>query len=173
MTPRSDTDVTKAVEAELSCCPNVDETEIAVKVTSGIVTLTGYVPDLFQKYGAEDAVKRVAGVVAVANDIDVQAPGSAWRSDPEIARAAVAAIKRQIPLCWVQIRPVVHQGTVTLEGAVDWIYQREEAEEAVRRVKGVVCVINSIALAPPAKPIRIDPNGAPAEMTLMWNRTRG
>lgn len=173
MAVRSDTDVTKGVEAELRCCPNVDETQIAVKVASGVVTLTGYVPDLFQKYGAEDAVKRVAGVVAVANYIDVQAPGSASPSDPQIARAAVAAIQRQLPLCWEQIRPVVHQGSVTLEGAVDRIHQREEAEEAVRKVKGVVCVINSIALAPPAKPIRIDPDRAPAEATLAWNRTRG
>jgi osmotically-inducible protein OsmY len=143
---RSDNDVQKGVEGELSCCPNVDETDIAVKVAGGVVSLTGYVPDLFQKYGAEDAVKRVAGVVAVANDIQVRGTGSESISDPEVARAAVAAIKRQVPLCWEQIRPVVHQGCVTLEGAVAWIYQREEAEEAVRKVKGVVCVINSIAL---------------------------
>ena len=192
MTLRSDVDVRKGVEAELSCCPNVDETGIAVQVTGGVVTLTGYVPDLFQKYGAEDAVRRVAGVRAVANDLQVQPPVYASSCDTEIARAAVAAIKRQVPLCWEQIRPIVHQGCVTLEGAVDWIHQREEAEEAVRKVEGVVCVVNSIALAPPPKPIqqkelereivatlqhtggggqvRIDPNRATPDAPLSWNR---
>jgi osmotically-inducible protein OsmY len=145
---RSDSDIKHNVEAELRCCPNVDETDIAVKVTGGTVTLTGYVRNFFHKYGAEDAVKRVAGVAAIANDIQVQAPESAAVSDPELARDAVAAIKRQLPLYWEQIRPIVHQGMVTLEGVVDQPYQREEAEGAVRRVRGVVSVVNAIGLAP-------------------------
>jgi osmotically-inducible protein OsmY len=143
---RSDDDIRKNVEAELRCCPDVDETDIAVKVTRGTVTLTGFVRNVFHKYGAEDAVKRVAGVAAVANDIQLQSLLGAV-SDPEIARQAVAAIKRQLPLCWEQIRPVVRQGSVTLEGTVEWIHQREEAEGAVRRLRGVVSVVNSIALA--------------------------
>jgi osmotically-inducible protein OsmY len=149
---RSDSDIKHNVEAELRCCPNVDETDIAVKVTGGIVTLTGYVRNFFHKYGAEDAVKRVAGVVAIVNDIEIQA--SAAVSDPELAREAVAAIKRQLPLYWEHIRPIVHQGSVTLEGVVDANYQREEAEGSVRRIRGVMCVVNAIGLAPGAQAVR-------------------
>lgn len=69
MNTRSDSDIRQNVEAELRCCPQVDETDIEVKVNGGIVTLTGYVRNFLHKYGAEDAAKRVAGVVAVANDI--------------------------------------------------------------------------------------------------------
>jgi osmotically-inducible protein OsmY len=149
---RSDSDIKHNVEAELRCCPDVDETDIAVKVTGGTVTLTGYVRNFFHKYGAEDAVKRVAGVVAIANDIQVQA--SAAVSDPELAREAVEVIKRQLPLYWDQIRPIVHQGSVTLQGVVDANYPREEAEGAVRRVRRVVSVVNAIGLAPGAQSVR-------------------
>ena len=154
MNMRSDSAIKHNVEAELRCNPNVDETDIAVKVAGGIVTLTGYVRNFFHKYGAEDAVKRVPGVAAIANDIQVQAPESAAASDPELARAAVVALKRQLPLDWEQIRPIVHQGMVTLEGVVDQPYQREEAEGAVRRVRGVVCVVNAIGLTPDAQAAR-------------------
>ena len=68
---KSDSDLQRAVEAELRCHPDVDDTDIVVNVTDGVVTLSGYARNLFHKYGAEDAVKRVAGVTAVANDIDL------------------------------------------------------------------------------------------------------
>ena len=147
----TDDEIRAGVEAELRACPDVDETDIAVKVTRGAVLLSGFVRNLFHKYGAEDAVRRVAGVAAVANDIQVQSlPG--YVSDPQIARQAVAAIRRQLPLCWEQIRPVVRRGSVTLEGTVEWIYQREEAAAAVRRLRGVVSVVNSITLASNPQP---------------------
>jgi len=73
MEARSDTEIKANVEAELSCCPNIDERGIAVRVSDGTVTLSGVVRNLFHKYGAEDAVRRVAGVAAVANQIRVQA----------------------------------------------------------------------------------------------------
>ncbi len=154
MNLRADSDIKLNVEAELRCCSNVDETDVAVKVNGGIVTLTGYVRNFFHKYGAEDAVKRVAGVVGIANDIQLLAPRPGAMSDPEVAREAVAAIKQQLPLYWEQIRPIVHQGIVTLEGVVDESYQREEAAGAVRRVRGVVCVVNAISLAPGAQAAR-------------------
>jgi len=146
----TDDDIRASVEAELRACPDVDETDIAVKVTRGTVLLTGFVRNLFHKYGAEDAVTRVAGVVAVANDIQVQSLPD-YVSDPEIARRAIAALRRQLPLCWEQIRPVVRRGRVTLEGTVEWIHQREEAAAAVGRLRGVVSVVNSIALASSAQ----------------------
>ena len=146
MKTRSDAEIRTAVEEELRCCPDIDESDIAVKVTGGLVTLMGFVRNFFHKYGAEDAVMRVAGVTAVANDIQVLSPCAA-ASDPELARQVLAAIRRQLPLCWRQIRPVVRDGSVTLEGNVEWIHQRVEAEGAARRVRGVVSVTNSIALA--------------------------
>ena len=73
METHADSDLQRQVESELFACPDVDETGIAVKVTDGAVTLTGYGRSFFDKYGAEDAVKRVRGVTAVANDIKVQA----------------------------------------------------------------------------------------------------
>jgi osmotically-inducible protein OsmY len=144
---RCDSDLQGAVEAELSCHPDVDDTEIVVSVRDGIVTLTGYARNLFQKYGAEDAVKRVAGVTAVANDINLQRGVLQSSTDPEIARDVVAALKRVLPLCWERIRPVVRQRAVTLEGTVNCHYQREVAEDAARRLKDVVSVVNAITLA--------------------------
>ena len=73
----SDTDIRRQVESELFACPDVDETDIAVKVTNGTVTLTGYARSFFEKYGAEDAVKRVRGVTAVANVIQVHSRSAA------------------------------------------------------------------------------------------------
>ena len=154
MNTRSDSDIKDNVEGELRCNPHVDETDIAVKVAGGIVTLTGYVRNFFHKYGAEDAVKRVAGVIAIANDIQLLAPQSGAVSDPELAREAVAAIKQQLPLCWQQIRPIVHQGCVTLEGVVDEHCQSEAAEAAVRGLAGVVCVVNALGLTPDARAAR-------------------
>ncbi|HET7756551.1 MAG TPA: BON domain-containing protein [Steroidobacteraceae bacterium] len=167
MCNRPDGDIRQHVEAELYCCPDLDETDIAVKVTDGAVTLTGYARHLLDKYAAEDAAKRVPGVAAVANDIQVQA-AAAGTSDPEIARAALAAIRRSVPRCCARIRPVVRQGIVTLEGTVDAEQQRDVAVRAVRDLKGVVCVVNSIAVASEpaqsepggdAEQIRTDPNG--------------
>ena len=154
MNTRSDSEIKDNVEAELRCNPHVDETDIAVKVAGGIVTLTGYVRNFFHKYGAEDAVKRVAGVIAIANDIQLLAPQSGAVSDPELAREAVAAIKQQLPLCWQQIRPIVHQGCVTLEGVVDEHCQSEAAEAAVRGLAGVLCVVNALGLTPDAQATR-------------------
>jgi len=153
MNTRSDADIWANVEAELRCCPDVDETDVVVKVRDGIVTLTGFARSFCDKYGAEDAIKRVRGVNAVANDLVVQTRDDRTSiCDPQIARAAVAAIQRQLPLCCEQLRPLVQQGCVTLEGRVEWIYQREEAEAAVRRLPGVRGVINAIALAPCVAP---------------------
>jgi len=143
---RSDNDIKSNVEAELRCHPNVDESCIAVNVAAGTVTLMGYVRDFFQKYGAEDAVKRVAGVAAVANAIQVRPMTDDGATDPEIARACLASITQQVPLSSEPIRPIVRQGIVTLEGAVATDQQRTQAEEAVRNLKGVVGVINALTL---------------------------
>lgn len=144
---KSDIDIKKDLEAELKWSPDVDDTDIAVKVTSGEVTLSGYARNYFEKVQAETAVKRVKGVVAVANDLEVRA-FSGTPTDPEIARAAVAALKYALPWTWENIKPVVQRGWITLEGTLEWQYQREQAESAVRFLSGVIGVVNGIRLEP-------------------------
>jgi osmotically-inducible protein OsmY len=148
---KPDADIKKDVEAELKWSPDVDETDIAVKVKGGEVSLSGYARNYFDKYQAETAVKRVKGVAAVANDIEVRAFTGA-PTDPEIARAAIAALKFELPLTWENIKTVVQKGRLTLEGTVEWHYQRERAESAVRRLNGVVSVFNSIRVEPKIAP---------------------
>ena len=152
---RSDSDIKRDVEAELQSDPSIDATDIAVAVKNGVVTLSGFVPKFMDKLEAEAAAKRVAGVIGLANDLEVRLPLSDKRPDPEIARDAVAAVKTQLPFSWQQIKVIVDKGWVTLEGQVEWNYQREEAERAVRRVKGVTGVINTILLKPRVEPSEI------------------
>jgi osmotically-inducible protein OsmY len=152
---RSDTDIKRDVEDELRSDPMVDATDIAVAVKNGVVTLTGFVRNYMDKFEAEAAAKRVVDVVGLANDIEVGLSRADQRPDPEIARDAVAAIRSRLPLSSSRIRVVVDKGWITLEGEVEWNYQREEAERAVRRLKGVKGVINTIQLKPSVTPVEI------------------
>src|ERR1700752_4792887 len=145
---RADSEIKRDVEDELRWDPDVDPTDIAVAVKSGVVTLTGFVRSYMEKFAAEQAAKRVAGVVGVANDLEIRLSTADQRPDPEVARDAVTALKSQLPFSWHQIKVIVDKGWVTLEGQIEWNYQREEAERAVRRVKGVRGVINTIQLKP-------------------------
>ncbi len=152
---RSDMDIKRDVEAELSTSPDIDASDIAVAVKNGVVTLSGYVRSYSQKWEAERSAKRVSGVVGVANDIEVRLPIFNQRPDPEIARDAVAAILAQLPYSADHIRVVVREGWVTIEGSVEWNYQRERAEAAVRRLRGVKGVTNLISLQPRLPPVEI------------------
>ncbi len=152
---RSDNDIRRDVEDELRWDPDIDATDIAVNVKSGVVTLAGFVRSYMQKYQAETDAKRVAGVVAVANDIEVRLPSIDETPDPDIARDAIARIKSELPYSWEKIRVVVKHGWLTLEGEVEWHYQKERAEEAVRRVRGVKVVTNSIEVKPRVAPMEI------------------
>ena len=152
---KSDSEIEKDVRDELKWDPDLDDTDIAVSVSDGVVTLAGFVKNFVDKYEAETAAKRVAGVVAVANDIEVRVPSIDERPDPDIARDAVAALKSQLPLSSEHIKVILKNGWITLEGQVEWQYQRTTAENAVRRIKGVKGVTNSIRLEPKAKPSEI------------------
>jgi osmotically-inducible protein OsmY len=152
---KSDSEIERNVREELQWHPDLDATDIAVSVKNGVVALTGFVSSYTDKYEAEVAVKRVAGVVGVANDLEVRIPSVDQRPDPDIARDAVAAIKSQLPVSWENIKVVVKNGWLTLEGAVEWQYQRQTAENAVRRIKGVKGVSNMIQLRPRAQPSEV------------------
>src|SRR3977135_3589968 len=113
---RSDSDIERDVKEELEWDPDLDATDIAVSVKKGVITLTGFVKSYTDKFEAEAAAKRVAGVAGVANDLEVRLPSIDERPDPEIARDAVAAIKSQLPISSERIKVVVKSGWVTLEG---------------------------------------------------------
>src|SRR6202022_3021933 len=134
---KSDSEIERDVKEELKWEPGLpDAADIAVSVKNGVVTLAGFVKSYTDKYEAEAAAKRVAGVRGVANDIEVRMPSVDERPDPEIARNAVAAIKSQLPVSSEHIKVVVKNGWVSLEGQVEWQYQRQTAEKEVRRIKG-------------------------------------
>lgn len=152
---KSDTEIRRDVEAELRWRPDIDERDIAVKVNNSVVTLTGFTRGFRDKQRAEEAVKRVAGVAGVANDIEVRLGDGDGLSDPEITRAAVEAIRADVPGASQNIKVLVHRGYVTLEGNVEWHYMREQAERAVRRLQGVMGVSNSITVQPTVKPTEI------------------
>jgi osmotically-inducible protein OsmY len=152
---RSDSEIKRNVEDELRWDPDIVSDDIAVAVKSGVVTLTGFVRSYGQKLQAEADAKRVAGVVGVANDVEVRLPEIDQRPDPDIARDAVAALKAQLPYSWEAIKVLVRNGWVTLEGQVEWHYQRDRAEQAVRRIKGVKGVTDSIQLKPSVTPSEI------------------
>jgi osmotically-inducible protein OsmY len=152
---RTDSEIKRDVEDELKYDPDIDATDIAVAVKSGVVMLTGYVRSYLHKYAAEKAAKRVSGVVGVANDIEVRLLTIDERPDPEIARDAVAAIKNRLPISGDRIKVLVKGGWITLEGEVEWNYQRETAEDAVRSLKGAKGVTNSVKIKPQVKPDEI------------------
>ena len=152
---RSDDEIKRDVEEELRWDPDVDPTDIAVAVKNGVVTLSGFVRSYNDKWEAERDAKRVAGVLGVANDLEVRLPNIDERPAPDIARDAVAAIKSQLPFSYEQIKVVVKNGWVTLEGEAEWNYQREAAERAVRRVKAVKGVTNKVELKPRVTPFEI------------------
>src|SRR3979490_2371892 len=107
---KSDGEIERDVKEELQWDPDLDATDIAVSVKKGVVTLTGFVRSYTDKYEAEASAKRVAGVAAVANDIEVRMPSVDERPDPEIARDAVAAIKSQLPISSEHTKVVLKNG---------------------------------------------------------------
>jgi osmotically-inducible protein OsmY len=118
----------------------------------GVVTLAGWVDSYTKRWAAEEAAHRVRGVVAVANDIEVRLPSSAERTDPEIAAAAKRALEWDTSVPLESIEVTVTKGWVTLRGEVEWQYQRQDAERAVRRLAGVRGVTNLIQVKPRIRP---------------------
>jgi osmotically-inducible protein OsmY len=144
----TDKEIQQAVLRELEWEPLVQSTEIGVAVKDGIVTLSGFVNSYTKKYHAEDAAKRVEGVKAVVNDLEVKLPFSDERTDEDIAKAAVQALEDRITVPHERIKLTVRDGWITLEGEVEWNYQKGAAEAAVRDLAGVKGVTNRIVVMP-------------------------
>ncbi len=143
-----DLELKRAVESELNFEPSINAAEIGVAVKGGIVTLSGRVPSYWEKIAAERAAARVSGVKAVANELEVRLPGSSERTDEDIARAAVDTLRWTVLVPQDKIKVKVSKGWVTLEGSVDWQYQKSAAEKAVRKLVGVVGVSNLVEVKP-------------------------
>src|ERR1700731_489475 len=146
---RTDSEIKRDVEDELKYDAGVDSTDIGVAVKNGVVSLTGFVPSYSQKLQAEMDAKRISGVMAVANDLEVRLASADSRPDPEIARDLVTQLKFELPYSHESIKSVVKNGWVTLEGDLEWNYQRTRAENTALRVS------NHIKLAPHVKPTEV------------------
>ena len=132
---KTDTQLQHDVLAELEWEPSVDASQIGVSAKDGVVTLTGFVSQFAEKMVAENAAKRVYGVKAVANDIEIHL--LAQQTDSDIASAAVNALKWDTSVPEDRVKVTIRNGWLTLEGKLDWQYQRESAERAVRNLMGV------------------------------------
>ena len=143
------------VQDELRWQPSIDAAEIGVAVKDGIVTLTGNVKNFFEKWEAEAAVKRVHGVKALANDIEVRLAGDARRTDTDVARAAAEALAWDASVPRDGVKVTVSDGWVAMEGEVDWQYQKTAAENAVRYLLSVKGVTNQIVVKPRMTPSEI------------------
>jgi osmotically-inducible protein OsmY len=152
---RTDSDVKRDVEDELKYDPDLSTAEIGVSVKNGVVALTGFVRSYSQKLQAETDAKRINGVLGVANDLEVRFESVDARPDPDIARDVIAQMKLELPFSYEKIKTVVKNGWVTLEGDVEWNYQRTRAESAALRVKGVLGVSNFIKVAPRVSPVEV------------------
>ncbi len=147
---RTDEELQKDVLAELKWNAQIQPNEIGVSVKDGVVTLTGWVDSYLKSWSAEEAAHKVAGVKAVANDIEVKL--ATERTDPDIAEAAVHALEWDASVPSDKVHVTVSKGWVTLKGEVEWQYQKEDAERVVRRLTGVKGVTNLITVKPRITP---------------------
>lgn len=147
-----DTTLRQDVLDELEFEPSIDAADIGVAVENGTVTLTGHVPTYAQKRTAESIVKRVKGVRAIAQEIEVRPVGTHMTADDEIAKRAVNSLQwnSSVPRDAVQVK--VENGSVSLSGKVQWHYQKQAAERAIRELAGVKSVSNLIEIKPSVSP---------------------
>jgi len=152
---KSDRELQLDVLDELRWEPGVNATDIGATVKDGVVTLEGTVDSFAEKWAAEKAVKRLPGVKALAVELKVKLPGSSERSDADIARAAENALDWNISVPKDRIKVTSEKGFLTLEGEVDWQFQRSAAEGAVNYLTGVKGVSNQITVKPKVAPTEV------------------
>ena len=140
----SDLQLKQDVLDELDFEPSVNSAHIGVTANRGVVPLTGFVTSYAEKTAAERAARRVRGVKAIAEEIEVRLPSDTKRADDEIAARAVDILKWQVGVPADRIRVTVEKGVVTLSGEVDWQFQKTEADQVVHKLSGVVDVVNQI-----------------------------
>ena len=152
---KTDAELQQHVMDELKWEPTIQAAEIGVAVKDGVVTLSGSVDNYGKKWAADRAAKRVFGVKAVTEEIKVTLARSYKRTDEDIAQSATKVLHWNLWVPSDRIKVMVQDGLITLSGDVDWYYQKERAEDAIRHLVGVLGVINSITIKPPVKALEV------------------
>jgi osmotically-inducible protein OsmY len=152
---KTDSQIQQEVLRELSWDPRVEETEVGVGVDRGVVTLTGTVSSWAKRVAAQDAAHRVAGVLDVANDVQVKLPGNLARTDTEVAQAVRRALEWDALVPHDRVQSTVSDGWVTLEGNVDTWVEREDTQRAVQNLLGVRGVTDKLVVRT-VKPVQAD-----------------
>jgi osmotically-inducible protein OsmY len=153
---KTDSDIRDDVIEELRWDPPVSQPEnIGVAVADGAVTLSGHTTSYAEKLAAGRAAERVYGVKAVANDLRIHLAGSP-RDDADVAKAIAHVLESNVNVPDGRIQARVQNGRVTLEGHVDYDFQRREVERMVRHVRGVVGITDELVLTPPASPFEVE-----------------
>ena len=153
---KTDAQLRDDIQAELAWDPSFKASDVGVIVKDGVVTLTGHLASFAEKYAAERAVQRVHGVKAMAVEITVKVPFDHERTDADIAMAAERALEWNVLVPDGRIRPMVEKGWLTLNGEVEWEYQRRAAENAVRTLMGVRGVSNLVNVTPKVHPADVE-----------------
>ena len=143
---KTNSQLQRDVLEELEWEPMVDHSQIGVTAKEGVVTLTGFVPNYAQKIAAEKAARRVKGVLAIAEEIEVRFASDPKTSDGEIAQRILDVIRWNVFTLDQTIDVKVEHGWVTLAGEVKWNYQKESAQKAAARITGVRGVTNLISV---------------------------
>ena len=145
---RSDRELQHDVLEELQWEPSLEASRIGVAADHGVVVLTGHVENYSAKLQAERTARRVIGVEAVANDIDVERPDIATPDDTSIAQHALSALDWSVSVPKDRVRVTVDDGWLTIDGEVEWYYQKRAAEDAVRDLMGVRGITNNVVVKP-------------------------
>jgi osmotically-inducible protein OsmY len=152
---RTDYEVQQDVMDELQYEPSIDAAQIGVSSKNGVVTLSGTVKTYAEKESAAWTAERVSGVKAVVDEIKIQLLQAHERSDQDIAMAALQALEWHVQVPHTCIKMKVERGIITLEGDVDYRYEKIAAENAVRNLTGVLAVVNLINVKPVATPSEV------------------
>jgi osmotically-inducible protein OsmY len=142
----SDLQLRHDIEAELDWDSRFDSRQIGVAVKNGVVALSGHVGSYAEKRAAEEAAQSISGVRAIANDIVIELPSTARRTDAELAEAVIGALQGNVSVPSDHLRVFVRDGWITLEGEVVMWYQKSAAEAAVSPLPGVKGISNNIAI---------------------------
>ncbi|HUH91784.1 MAG TPA: BON domain-containing protein [Casimicrobiaceae bacterium] len=148
MTRLDDSEIRSKVLAELDWDPSIDASDVGVAIKDGVVTLTGTIPSYWQEKEVERVVKRIAGVRAVAEELTIKLPGASERGDADIAQSVVSGLRFNVAVPANRIQVTVEKGWVTLEGQVEWQYQKAAAESEIKYLMGVKGVTNNIEIKP-------------------------
>jgi osmotically-inducible protein OsmY len=159
---KTDRQIRDEVEAELDWDPSFDSRQVGVAVKNGIVTLSGHVNAFPDRWAAQKAAQSVADVKAIANEIEVKLPFDVKRSDTEIAEAALNVIKSNQSIPAANLKLTVRDGWLTVQGEVNWRYQSNAVDTAVRGVHGVKGVENLIVI----KPLGVNASAASVKMKI-------